>query len=357
MMSVENTVDYELNKADTKMMQGLSVLAMVTLHLFDTLDYEGKFTPLIHLGGYPLIFYFSQLSDFCVMAFAFCSGYAHMTQYGKPGYYRRRLIGLLGVYINFWIILMLFSIVSAMIGNGSQMPGSLQSFIGNFTTLHLSYNGAWWYILTYALITFSSPVLLRLSKRFGKGKTIAVSGLMIVVYCIGYYERFRLHSSNWFIHQAGLYGTTMAEYMMGAIACDRKVFTRLMNLWNRIFRNKLADRTVTALLLILLLWGRTKVVPSFFAAPISGFILLFLFQKAYKPDWFRKCFLTLGNNSTNIWLTHMFFYLYVFTGLVFAAKYPILILMFMLAITMAVSLIINAIHKPLFMIVKNHLKA
>lgn len=41
----------ELKKNDTKMLQGLSVLAMVWLHLFCTYDYADKFTPLMYLGG------------------------------------------------------------------------------------------------------------------------------------------------------------------------------------------------------------------------------------------------------------------------------------------------------------------
>lgn len=41
----------ELTRKDTKMLQGLSVLAMVCLHLFCTYDFNGKFTPLLYAGG------------------------------------------------------------------------------------------------------------------------------------------------------------------------------------------------------------------------------------------------------------------------------------------------------------------
>ena len=41
----------ELTKNDSKMLQGLSVLAMVCLHLFDR-DYRGLFTPLVFTGGH-----------------------------------------------------------------------------------------------------------------------------------------------------------------------------------------------------------------------------------------------------------------------------------------------------------------
>lgn len=77
----------ELTVKDTKMMQGLSVMAMVCLHLFDRYDYEGLFTPLLFWKDIPLSFYFGQLSDFCVMGFAFCNGYAHFVNYKKFGYY------------------------------------------------------------------------------------------------------------------------------------------------------------------------------------------------------------------------------------------------------------------------------
>ena len=67
----------EFSKNDSKMLQGLSVLAMVWLHLFDR-DYTGLFSPVLFVGGVPLSFYLGQLSDFCVFGFAFLSGYAHM---------------------------------------------------------------------------------------------------------------------------------------------------------------------------------------------------------------------------------------------------------------------------------------
>lgn len=43
----------ELSKNDSKMLQGLSVLAMIWLHLFCK-DYTGLFTPIIFAGGVRL---------------------------------------------------------------------------------------------------------------------------------------------------------------------------------------------------------------------------------------------------------------------------------------------------------------
>ncbi len=97
----------ELTKNDSKILQGLSVLAMVCLHLFDR-DYHGIYTPLVFLGGVPLSFYFAQLSDFCVFGFAFLSGYAHMCQFERNDFYKRRLKGLLSLLCTYWTIMVLY---------------------------------------------------------------------------------------------------------------------------------------------------------------------------------------------------------------------------------------------------------
>lgn len=72
----------EPSKYDIKMIQAISAIAMVTLHLFCR-DYENLFSPVLFFWGIPLSYYIAQLCDFCVFGFAFCSGYAHYTLYNK----------------------------------------------------------------------------------------------------------------------------------------------------------------------------------------------------------------------------------------------------------------------------------
>ena len=54
----------------------------------------------------------------------------------------------------------------------------------------------------------------------------------------------------------------------------------------------------------------------------------------------------MGKHSTNIWLIHMFFYLYLFKDFVYVAKYPLAILALMLVICIGCSYIINMLLKP-----------
>lgn len=72
------------------------------------------------------------------MGFAFCSGYAHMKLFRQKNYYKRRLISLLSLYCNFWIILLLFTLISVATGQADFMPGDFVTFLKTFTTVSVA---------------------------------------------------------------------------------------------------------------------------------------------------------------------------------------------------------------------------
>lgn len=331
-----------MSKEDSKMIQGLSVLAMVCLHLFDTIDYENLFTPLLFFKGYPLAFYFAQLSDFCVMGFAFCSGYAHMKLYESKNYYKKRLVGLLSLYCNFWIILILFTIASVISGYSSFMPGSAWSFFKAFTTVSMEYNDAWWYLPVYAVIVFISPLILKASKKMNSAIVLALS---FIIYCGGYLLRYKFGTPYKAINWFGPFAMTLFEYMIGVVCCKTQFFEkiekRLANVkpgWIYLF---------CALAFVAMLLGHTLIFRSMIIAPFSGFVIICIAKFCNKQSVVKKVLIYFGNHSTNIWLTHMFFCFSLFKGLVFTAKYPIPIYLMMIAICLAVSYIINLIFKPI----------
>lgn len=324
------------------MMQGLSVLAMVWLHLFDRWDYEGLYTPILFFKGIPLSFFIGQLSDFCVMGFAFCSGYAHMTMFGESGYYKRRLKGLLSLYCNLWLVIAVFSIISFFAGQGERMPGSVSLLLKNMAGIGPFYCGAWWYVFTYALLVVTSPVLLRLMQNC---RTEFVLIAAFLVYFSAYIFRFKIGPEQWFFKQYGTFGMTAFEYLLGAACYKDRWFARLCCVCERI-----GKRIAWPLLLVgflAALFGHTLIIPSLFVAPLTGFYVLFMFFYWRKPDAVERFFLLIGKHSTNIWLTHMFFYLSLFDGWVYVAKYPILIFALMILVTLLVSVGINFVLSPI----------
>ena len=60
----------------------------------------------------------------------------------------------------------------------------------------------------------------------------------------------------------------------------------------------------------------------------------------------------MGEHSTNIWLTHMFFYTVLFDEFVFVVKYPLPIFCLLLLLSLASSYIIKLISKPILNLVR-----
>lgn len=329
----------ELTKRDTKMIQGLSVLAMLCLHLFDR-EYKGLFAPLIFVGGVPLSFYFGQISDFCVMGFAFCSGYAHMVQFDQSGYFHRRLKGLAVLLANYWIILAVFSVVSVIIGNGHTMPGSLLEFIRHVFLLENKYNGAWWYLFTYVLLVLISPFLLKLVKR----SPHAILVLSFIVYCIAFYVRFYMESTSRLFGKFGPFGMTLFEYVLGAYFFQFKLFSRIWKRWGGI--NRKVRYVLSVIMLLAITYGHTKIIGNLFIAPATGIVIITIFHLWRKPQSVKSIFLLFGENSTNMWLTHMFFFSTLFTNFVYIAKYPLPIYALLIAITLSLSMVLKMIEVP-----------
>lgn len=331
----------EASKSEIKSIQGLSVLAMLCLHLFCRYDFSNLYTPTFYLFGYPICFYFAQISDFCVMGFAFCSGYAHYLLFETDQFYfYNRIKSLLKLIVNFWIVLILFTLISLVIGNGAEIPESLNDFLGNLLLYNLSYNGAWWYLLTYIILVFTSIPVIKLIKKH----SLIMFLVLICIYGVSYIIRFNHPSENWFIRQAYLYGMTVFEYSIGILFRKYEVFRKASGIWNEIQgKSKYVGLAVVNLILIA---AHTLITQSLIIAPITGTIILISYHLIYGKTKFFSVLEFIGRHSTNIWLTHMFFFQYIFVNLVFVAKYPILIYALLLFITLIVSIGIKQIQKP-----------
>lgn len=222
------------------------------------------------------------------------------------------------------------------------MPGSLIQFIKGFTTVDIQYNGAWWYLPVYAVIVIVSPLLLKISKKMN---SILLLIFFSAVYLVGYILRYQHQTPHPAINWFGPFGMTIFEYMLGVICKKENVFKKIET---RILKIKpIWIITTSAAIFILMLLGHTLIVRNVIIAPATGLVLIMILKFCPRPKIAEKILLFFGTHSTNIWLVHMFFYLVLFKNLVYTAKYPILIYIFMLAICVAVSFGINIIYNPI----------
>lgn len=328
----------EFTKYDSQMAKGIAIIGMVMLHLFCRLG-ELPYSPLIWLGDIPLVYYLGLLGDMCVPIFCFCSGYAHylLSEEFAKEYKNRIPKKLLRFICNYWLVVVLFSTVGLILGKQDIIPKSLSEFLGNIFLYNMSYNGAWWFVLTYIILLLLSPILIKLTQKVNALFLIASSSLL---YFVAYILRFNVEIDlnnpvlDWILSQCILVGTSQFTYVIGLFCRKYRVISKI----HQIQAKHIFTLTGAAILL-----GHC-VIQSAFLAPFTALAVLSILILFRLPTGIKNSLIFLGKHSTNIWLIHMFFYTELFDGLVFAAKYPLLIIVFMFFICIMVSMFINIIY-------------
>lgn len=340
------SIDMELTKKDTQMAKGIAVLGMVMLHLFCRTD-PLPYTPLIRTGELPLIYYFGLFGDICVPIFCFCSGYAHylMADAQKSEYPKRIPGKIIRFLCNYWIVVILFSILGLLFDRSGSIPGSWSTFLGNMFLVEMNYNGAWWFVATYLILLVISPLLAALTRKAGWLWLLAVS---FVVYLAAYMFRFNYLLSFdsdwlwWLWDQTVRFGTSQFPYLLGMVCRKYSLVS-----WLRSF---CGGHPLLKKLVIFGLPGAAflghGVVMSAAVAPFTAMAVLAALFVVRLPLWAEKAFLLLGKHSTNIWLVHMFFYHRLFVGFAFRGRYPVFVLALMLAASLASSMVIDRLYQP-----------
>lgn len=335
----------ELTKKQVKMTKGIAILFMLLLHLFCTKSYGGLYTPLILIEDVPLVYYLALFGDCCVAIYCFCSGYGLSISYknNKENYIKNNLMRVFKLYINYWIILLLFVVIMGPImGKGEMYPGNLKRFILTFTGIAPAYNGAWWFFTTYIILVLISPII---NNFVVKNNNVLLVGISFIFYGIAYIQRikgvliFDKEVLNWIIRQVALFGTSQFPFIVGAVFSHKKIYSKLYNI-----TNKMKYKNLLGILVIVLMVVAHGFVETLFVAVFTGIVFICIFNLIDKPKWVDKLFDFLGNHSTNMWLIHMFFYSIYFKGLVFGVKYSFLIFPWLIILCIVSSYIVNFIY-------------
>ena len=328
-----------LTKDDAKMSQGIAILAMLMLHLFCRLD-NLPYHVHLYVGNTQLIYYFGLFGDICVPIYCFTSGYAqYVLSEKEQGLYRLESLCRLGRFLlHFELIVLVFSVVGVIVGDTS-IPGSWDDFWGNVLLYGLSYNGAWWFALTYVFLILLAPLLIQIVKHVRSCTGVAV----FVITSCGYYFisylfefSFPMDFSNpilgWIWRQILLLGRTQFPFILGVLFSRYSIITELKKVLHNVWIRRIVIIALPAGMFLF-----HCIVQSLIVAPATAITTLSCFYLWKKPQCVCRFFQFMGRHSMNIWLTHMFFYMRMFQGLVFIAKEPILILLLMLSICLAVS--------------------
>ncbi|MFJ5759891.1 acyltransferase [Neobacillus sp. NPDC093182] len=338
----------EFTKGDIKVTKGMAIIFMLLLHLFGRKDVNGLYETFPIINGVPLVYYIGLFGDACVPMFCFASGYGLFVSINKAkgSIIKKNFERILKLLINYWIVLVIFIVIGAIAGMSEILPGSPIKFFLNFFVLSNSYNGAWWFVQTYIILVLLAPPLFKVIKKYNSVILFLISGF---IYLITYIQRI-IHfldfgdgsSINPLVNAIVLVGTSQLPFIVGAIFAKEKIYSKLHN-----NLNKFKHKNLFSVGGILMLFFLHSLYESMIIAPITGIVFICFFNLIDKNQYIQKILDFIGSHSTNLWLTHMFFYLIIFPELTFAPKYPILIFCWLIILCLISSYIINLVYKPM----------
>ncbi|MDR7000619.1 acyltransferase [Neobacillus niacini] len=342
----------EFTKQDMKITKGVAILFMLLLHLFCRKDVQGLYDTFPKINGVPLVYYIGLFGDACVPIFCFASGYGLFISLRneKGSLLWKNFIRIFKLLINYWIVFGLFVIVGVLAGKSDILPGSPINFILNFLVLSNSYNGAWWFVQTYIILVLITPYLFKVVNKYNSKLLLFISFL---IYLATYVQRIKHvidlgnHTAlTTIVNAIVLVGTSQLPFLIGAVFAKEKTYSKLLNLFNRFSQKNLI--CIIGIILLVLIHSQYE---SMIISPITGIAFICLFNLMNKGRRLIKVLDYIGTHSTNLWLTHMFFYMTIFPSIVFALKYPILIFGWLIILCLISSYLIYFIYKPLLRII------
>ncbi|MCF6142087.1 acyltransferase [Flavobacterium sp. K77] len=344
----------EISVQKSNQLKAVAVLMMLFLHLFNR-PFKGLFQPLLFIGTQSLSYYISLFCDACVPIFCFLSGYGLYFKFVKNTnaiYKQENSDRIKKLYINYWIILLLFAVLLGWLMNADGLPGDLTKFVLNVTAIDTSYNSAWWFFFTYLLLVASSAYLFYIIDRF---PLLFLSATLLIIYVIGFYYRvyqpgaFDNFVLNWFQRQLSLYATSLLSFCSGAMALKYKWNTKMSFFFATLkFKNALI---LVAIAVLIVIHG---VIPNFIVAPFLAIPFIFLFCQLNLSKNVAQIFDYVAPHATNMWLVHMFFYVVYFESFIYSATYVLPIFFVLVSCSLFSSIIVNLLNNAILK--KNKLK-
>lgn len=299
---------------------------MLWLHLFND-PHIGAASPLWFIAGMPVV---NLIARACnpVALFVVLSGYGFRYTFfhGDVGI-KSQLRRLLKLYMCYWITLTVFVPIGCFV-SPANYPGSLSKLLLNATSLESTYNYETWFLLPYAIVSLFALSLFRLQNKLGNTRSLLL--WMMIYLAAGYAISHDLTSRI----------PVLGDQLSTLLVCLDFVFPFMIGSWlydlsvrhGGLRMRWLNTRKALALLLVLLL--SHTLFSSQAPNPIYAGGVVLLMNNIQFPSTVNKALTVLGKYSMPMWLTHTYFSIYLFHDFIYGFKYPIVIYLVLVAVSL-----------------------
>lgn len=310
-----------MSKDDTNILKGIAILFLLFLHLFGGAGFVGDCTPLVWVGGTPLVVLLAKSCSSVIFLFLACSGYglAYVHHRGRltfPSQARR----LTRLYLNYWLILLIFAGIGSAV-RPDIYPGTPATIVKAMTGWSVFwYDQPAWFLLPYSIVSLLSPLVFRAMDRLGDVRSLAAAFLVTygALFVISRFIVPHDYSPYW------LYIVLLSMMFLLAF-----VFGAVLNY--RVERGQpitvrwLQDRQWLTLALLAAWIAAHTLTDSHAFNTLFAMAFILLFVNIRFRGIARKVLLALGHVSMEMWLLHAFFYKYLFRSFFYGLKYPLVI--------------------------------
>lgn len=347
------------SKKDTLVVKGIAIIMMLFHHCFTSADrYSGHdivFSPL----GEAFTVEIASFFKICVAIFVFISGYGiaislSRIKFDDFGGYKKQLAKrYFSLMTVFWFIYILGLISSAII-----RPAMLGVYKGAFKLdcfLFAFFDfmgvselfgtptliGTWWYMSLAILIIAIMPLLYRLYKKFGYLPMLVLTFLVCSIVHKAYNDKvINFDMVRWIF-----------TLELGMICADKDLLARIKafrivkksKAWDYII--KLIAMTAGLAFCFYLRQRSDWTVSYIRDGFIPAYVVLYCYVILCDIPILNKALGFLGKHSYNIFLSHTFLRGYFLKDFIYGFKYPLVIFIVLLALSVILSLAIDLLKK------------
>lgn len=328
--------DTTITKNKSLSLKFIASIFIILTHIFKKSEQIDnlKYISIFKIGKYPIEQYVGSFAGICVGMFIFLSGYGLYLSYDGSLNYRDILKRIFKIYINYWVILLIFFPIGMYMG---VYEFEIKEFIQNIFALNTSYNHPAWFLRLYTMLLLIYPILQKLICIYNK-KLIVIVSLVLSILGMGMTKLYYMIGNEIIvIDLISILLGGQFMFVLGIIIAKYSLFDKV--------RNSIGyKKIIWGILLILVITLIMISIDIPVIGEVSKSILIPVFILVLSNIINDKSIISkLGKHSTNIWLMHAFFYDYLFSEYIFSAKVSVLIVLKLVIILIIFSYIINHI--------------
>lgn len=327
---------YKFTKEHTQVAKGVALLLMLFDYLY-WMDY-GKYTAFIKLPNVNDIpWLIGSVGNICVTMFLFLSGYGMFFSQQKRSYsIKDSLKRIYNIWIQYAFITIIIIALDSAFG---KIQLDIRKIVLNVAALDYSYNKFAWFMITYIVIIFVFPLI---NKIYSKTNWIVQIGILVGIKCGITVINTVLQSKC--VAPEIIYKMFIEPFMflpvflIGYVCAEYKVFERALNF----IQDKITKKYKIGLVIILIgtcifMLQISATVFDNITAPLLCFTIPYILINGKVA----KILQYIGKMSTNMWLIHYPIMVTLANTLVYAPKYWLLILVWLIIIMIPICYLID----------------